>query len=61
MNRHGHLNRRGVHRPSPFQRIFLRPANDNKAGSGLMLKRFLALALTALLALAAIWSQASFP
>ncbi|MDP2877781.1 MAG: hypothetical protein Q8O00_16445 [Holophaga sp.] len=54
-HRHGHAKRRGIHRPSPFQRFFMKPANDNAAGPGLMLKRLLTLVLFALLALGAVW------
>ncbi|MBF0354270.1 MAG: hypothetical protein HQL43_03425 [Alphaproteobacteria bacterium] len=56
-SRHGQKNRRGTHRPPPFRGIFLRPANDNRAGSGLLLKRIAAISLLALLALGAFWAN----
>lgn len=49
---------RGATRPPPHRFIFLRPANDNRGGAGLAIRRALALGLVALLAVLALWANA---
>ncbi|CAA6603105.1 hypothetical protein MTBLM1_10125 [Rhodospirillaceae bacterium LM-1] len=55
--RHGQQPGRGARRPPAFQHIFKKPANDNRAGSGHQIKRFMAVCLIVLLALSAIWAN----